>query len=145
MVDLEPYERLFGFVPELTKIRHRFSTEIFPEILEIQETFREICMHSNALEDRQTQMILFAMLASQYRKGAKVHAIASRRIGVSWKELHGVANLIFLFGGLSAMNFAIQILAEVKEEELNDPATLTCFNQECSREKLSDSMKGIKK
>lgn len=113
----EPYQKLFGFVPELTKKRHTFSNEVFPEILEIQEEFRKKCMHSDALDEKTAQIILFAMLASQLREGAKVHAISSRRLGASWKELHAVCNLVFLFAGLSAMNFSTRILMEVKEQE----------------------------
>ncbi|KNY26423.1 carboxymuconolactone decarboxylase family protein [Pseudobacteroides cellulosolvens] len=113
----EPYEKIFGFVPELTKKRHAFSAEVFPEILDIQEEFRKSCIHSEALEEKTAQLILFGILSSHMREGAKVHAIASRRLGATWKELHSVSNLVFLFGGLSAMNFSIKLLAEVKEQE----------------------------
>lgn len=113
----EPYEKLFGFIPELTKKRHQFSAEICPEILEIQERFREKCMHSGVLEEKVGQMILFAILSSHMREGARVHAISSRRLGASWEELHAVANLVYLFSGLSAMNFSIKILSELKELE----------------------------
>ncbi|MEK3875927.1 carboxymuconolactone decarboxylase family protein [Paenibacillus sp. FSL M7-0420] len=113
----EPYENLFGFVPELTEKRHQFSTEVMPEILEIHELFREKSMHSGELDEKTGQMILFALLASHMREGAQVHAISSRRLGATWKELHAVANLVFLFSGLSAMNFAIRILFDLKSKE----------------------------
>lgn len=115
----EPYEKLFGFVPELTEKRHNFSSEIMPEILEIHEVFRERCMHSGVLDEKVGQMILFAILSSHMREGARVHAISSRRLGATWAELHAVANLVFLFSGLSAMNFSIRILSELKHQEEN--------------------------
>ncbi len=113
----EPYEKLFGFVPELTQQRHAFSAEVFPEILDLHEEFRKRCMHTDALEEKTGQLILFAMLGTQLRPGARVHAISSRRCGATWKELHAVCNLIFLFGGLSAMNFSIKIIDDIKKEE----------------------------
>jgi alkylhydroperoxidase/carboxymuconolactone decarboxylase family protein YurZ len=113
----EPYEKLFGFVPLLTQTRHEFSAEVFPEILALHEEFRQRCMHSEALEEKTAQLVLFAMLGSQLRSGARVHAIASRRAGATWKELHAVCNLIYLFAGLSAMNFSVKIIAEIKKEE----------------------------
>jgi len=113
----EPYEKLFGFVPELTKIRHKFTSEVYPEILDIHEEFRKRCINSDALDEKVAQLVLFALLSSHMREGAKVHAIASRKLGVSWKELHAVSNLVFLFSGLSAMNFSIRLLAEIKDQE----------------------------
>jgi alkylhydroperoxidase/carboxymuconolactone decarboxylase family protein YurZ len=113
----EPYVNLFGFVPELTQKRHKFTSEVFPEILDAQEAFRNSCIHCDALEDRTAQLILFAILSSHLREGARLHAIAARRLGTSWKELHAVANLVFLFAGLSAMNFSVKILSDVKETE----------------------------
>ena len=113
----DEYMNLFGFVPELTQTRHRFTNEVFPEILAMQEEFRKQCMHSDVLEEKTAQMILFAVLASHMKSGAKVHIISSRKLGASWKELHAVANLVFLFNGLSNFNFALQLLSQVKDEE----------------------------
>ncbi|EMS71445.1 carboxymuconolactone decarboxylase family protein [Ruminiclostridium cellobioparum] len=115
----EPYEKLFGFTPELTEKRHNFSAEVMPEILEIHEVFRKKCMNSNILDEKVSQMILFAILSSHMRNGARVHAISSRRLGATWEELHSVANLVFLFSGLSAMNFSISILSDLRNEEEN--------------------------
>lgn len=112
-----PYEKLFGFVPELTKKRHDFTKEVSPDQLEVQEEFRKSMMHSSVLDDRTGQLVLFGILSSHLREGARVHAIAARRLGVSWAELHAVSNLVFLFSGLSAMNFSINILAGLKEKE----------------------------
>lgn len=80
----KPYEDLFGYVPELTKVRHEFTKEINPEILELHEEFRLKNIHSKVLDDKVAQLILFAVLSSHMRNGARVHAISSRKLGASW-------------------------------------------------------------
>lgn len=59
---------------------------------------------------------MFAILSSQLREGTKVHAIASSRAGAGWWELHAVYNLIYLYANLSAMNFVVGILSQLKAD-----------------------------
>ena len=114
----EPYFSLFGFIPEKTAVRHAFTSKVMPEILNLQEYFRKCNMHSLYLDEKFSQMMLFGMLSSHMRDGARVHAISSRKLGATWEELHAVSNLVFLFFGLPAFNFSIRILADLYNDEM---------------------------
>lgn len=115
----KPYEELLGFVPELTEIRHAFTSEFNTEMLDIHEEFRKKTFSSAHLDHKTMNVILFAILSSHMKEGAKVHAKGALKHGATYEELHAVANLVFLFAGLSCMNFAIRLLSEIHVEEQN--------------------------
>ena len=48
---------------------------------------------------------------------ARLHAIAARRAGASWEELHAVVGLAYLFRGMPAANLGAEVLRKLAEAE----------------------------
>lgn len=115
------YERLIGFTPPKVAARLPLSHELDPELLELQEAVRHKAMHAGALDDKTAQLILWGILLGQVGQGARWHAIAARRCGATWEELHAVAALAYLFRGLPAMNLAAEILTELRDDDPRPP------------------------
>ena len=114
----DPYTELIGFVPPRVDARLRVSGDIDPEYLRLQEAMRRHCMYPPCFDIKITQLMLFGMLLMTMGDGAKFHAIAARRAGATWEELHATAAMAGLFRGLPAMNLAAAMLDELRRSEL---------------------------
>ncbi len=111
------YVELIGFVPPRIQSRFKISSMVDPEYLRLQEEMRAHCMYPRCFDVKTAQLMLFGMLLMTMSDGAKFHAIAARRAGASWEELHAVAAMAGLFRGLSAANLAAEILDQIMSSE----------------------------
>ena len=64
-----------------------------------------------------TQLILFGMLLSSGAGAARYHALAARRAGASWEELHKVVELASAVASLGPLNNGSAILNELRTDE----------------------------
>jgi alkylhydroperoxidase/carboxymuconolactone decarboxylase family protein YurZ len=119
---LERYRELLGFVPPRIAARTDMGARIDPELLRLQEALRMRAMYPACFDVKTAQMMLFAILLALMSDAARLHAIAARRAGATWEELHAVANLVFLFRGLSAANIGAEILQGLVKEEAEGAA-----------------------
>jgi len=111
------YADLIGFVPPRIQARLRFSGKIDLAHLRLQEEMRTHCMYPQCFDVKTAQLMLFGLLLMAASEGARFHAIAARRAGASFEELHAVAAMAGLYGGLTVMNLASEILYKVLESE----------------------------
>lgn len=111
------YVELIGFVPPRIQARFNVSSQVDPEHLRLQEAMRLHCMYPSCFDVKTAQLMLFGMLVMAMANGARFHAIAARRAGATWEELHAVAAMAGLFGGLSVMNLASEILDQIMQAE----------------------------
>jgi 4-carboxymuconolactone decarboxylase len=116
------YVELVGFVPPRIQARLKVSSKIDPEHLRLQEEMRRHCMYPECFDVKTAQLMLFGILLSNLAEGARFHAVAARRAGATWEELHAVAAMAGLFRGLSAMNLAAEILDQMMSKEESQAA-----------------------
>ena len=117
------YADLIGFVPPRIRARLGVSGEIDPAHLRLQEEMRTHCMYPPCFDVKTAQLMLFGLLLMAASEGARFHAIAARRAGASYQELHAVAAMAGLYGGLTVLNLASELLYKIREsEEANEIA-----------------------
>ena len=114
---LDTYREMLGFVPPRVQARFNKLGEENPELLLAQEKVRALVLDTPTLEEKTKQLILFAVLAAQFRDAVVTHGLAARRAGASWEELQATLDLVYLFGGVSVANHAPKILADIKAKE----------------------------
>ncbi len=112
-----PYEQLIGFVPPRILARTELGARIDPELLRLEEAVRLKAMYPACFDVKTAQLMLFGILLALMGDAARLHAIAARRAGASWEELHAVIGLAYLFRGLPAANFGAEILLKLAEAE----------------------------
>lgn len=113
----DSYVALFGTLPQLPSARFEFSGEINPEFLALSERLRSHAFYSDVFDVKTTQLILFGMLLVEQNPAAQMHAIAARRAGASWEELHKVMELASATGTLVAANRGAAMLKDVRDKE----------------------------
>ena len=111
------YEELIGFVPPRVAARFELSAGVAPDFLRLQEEMRARAMYSDVFDVKTTQLMLFGILLALMGDAARLHALAARRAGAGWGELHKVVELAFLFRGMPAMNLGCEILAKMRADE----------------------------
>ena len=109
----ERYEGLVGTVPPRVQARFALAAKIDPEGLLLAEQIRAHMMFPDCFDTKTAQLILFAVLLGQLADGARIHALAARRAGATWRELLATVELVFLFRGMSAFNVGSEILAGI--------------------------------
>ena len=117
----ESYRDLLGFIPPRVQARFDMTGALAPDFLLLQEQMREHIMYSDVFDVKTTQLMLFGILLALMSDAARLHAIAARRAGASWEELHKVVELAFLFRGMSAANIGCELLAKLQAEEAAKP------------------------
>jgi 4-carboxymuconolactone decarboxylase len=115
-----PYEELIGFVPPRIVARTELGARLDPELLRLEEALRLRAMYPACFDVKTAQLMLFGILLALMGDAARLHAIAARRAGASWEELHGVVGLAFLFRGLPAANLGAEILLKLAEAEASE-------------------------
>src|SRR6185436_4303043 len=114
----DSYVEMFGTLPPLPAARFEFSGEVNPEFLRVSEQLRKGAFYSKTLDMKTTQLILFGMLLAEHNPtGAQAHAIAARRAGASWEELHTVMELAAATGALWAANNGGALLNALRDKE----------------------------
>jgi alkylhydroperoxidase/carboxymuconolactone decarboxylase family protein YurZ len=112
-----PYEELIGFVPPRIMARTELGARVDPELLRLEEAVRLKAMYPACFDVKTAQLMLFGILLALMGDAARLHAIAARRAGASWEELHAVVGLAYLFRGLPAANFGAEVLVKLAEAE----------------------------
>jgi alkylhydroperoxidase/carboxymuconolactone decarboxylase family protein YurZ len=112
-----PYAELIGFVPPRIDARSELGARLDPELLRLQEAVRRRAMYPECFDTKTSQLMLFGILLALMGDAARLHAIAARRAGASWEELHATVGLAFLFRGLPAANLGAEILLKMAEAE----------------------------
>jgi len=113
----DSYVELFGELPPLPSARFEFTGQLNPEFLRLSEALRAHAFYSDVFDVKTTQLILFGMLLIEHNPAAKMHAIAARRAGASWKELHKVLELAAATKSLGPANQGSAMLKEVRDKE----------------------------
>jgi 4-carboxymuconolactone decarboxylase len=113
----DTYVTLFGTLPPLPAARFEFSGEINPEFLRLSERLRAHAFYSDVFDLKTTHLILFGMLLVEHNPAAQMHAIAARRAGASWEELHKVVELASATGSLGPANRGGAMLKDVRDKE----------------------------
>lgn len=114
----DSYVKLFGTLPPLPSARFEFTGEVDPEFLRLSEKMRAHAFYSDVIDGKTTQLILFGMLLVEHNPiGAQAHALAARRLGASWKELHKVVELASTTGAFGPANQGSKVLKELRDKE----------------------------
>jgi 4-carboxymuconolactone decarboxylase len=113
----DTYVELFGMLPALPRARFEFSGEINPEFLRLSEQLRAHAFYSDVFDLKTTHLILFGMLLVEHNPAAQMHALAARRAGASWQELHKVVELASATGSLGPANRGGAMLKEIHDKE----------------------------
>ena len=111
------YAEMFGEVPPLPKAKFEFSSDVDPEALRIAERLRAHAFYNDVFDMKTTQLMLFAMLLTEGAGAAKFHALAARKAGASWQELHKTVELASAVAALGPMNKGSALLNELKSQQ----------------------------
>jgi alkylhydroperoxidase/carboxymuconolactone decarboxylase family protein YurZ len=117
-----PYSELIGFVPPRIQARTELGSRLDPELLRLQEEVRMRAMYPDCFDTKTSQLMLFGILLALMGDAARLHAIAARRAGASWEELHAVVGLAYLFRGMPAANLGAEVLLKMAEAETGAPS-----------------------
>jgi len=113
----ETYVELFGLLPPLPAARFEFSGDVNPEFLRLSEQLRAHAFYSDVFDIKTTHLILFGMLLVEHNAAAQMHALAARRAGASWKELHKVIELAAATKSLGPANQGGAMLKSLRDKE----------------------------
>jgi 4-carboxymuconolactone decarboxylase len=113
----ERYVELFGMLPALPAARFEIGAEIDMEALRLGEQLRAHAFYSDIFDVKTTNLILFGMLLVEHHAAAQMHALAARRAGASWAELHKVMELAMATGALAPANQGSAILKALRDKE----------------------------
>ena len=113
----QSYAELFGMVPPLPAARFEFSGEINPEFLRLSERLRAHAFYSDVFDVKTTNLILFGMLLVEHNPAAQMHALAARRAGATWQELHKVIELAATTKSLGPANQGSSMLKSLRDTE----------------------------
>ena len=116
-----PYGELIGFVPPRIQARTELGARLDPELLRLQEEVRMRAMYPDCFDVKTAQLMLFGILLALLSDTARLHAIAARRAGASWEELHAVVGLAYLFRGMPAANLGAEVVLKLAEAEAGAP------------------------
>jgi hypothetical protein len=113
----DSYVELFGALPQLPAARFAFSGETDPQALRLVEQLRAHAFYSDVFDIKTTNLILFGMLLVEHHPAAQMHALAARRAGASWQELHKVVELASATGALAPANQGSALLKVLRDKE----------------------------
>ena len=113
----DSYVELFGSLPPLPSARFEFSGDVNPEFLRVSEQLRAHAFYSDVFDIKTTHLILFGMLLVEHNAAAQMHALAARRAGATWQELHKVVELAAATKSLGPANQGGAMLKTLREKE----------------------------
>lgn len=111
------YVELFGFLPPLPAARFEFSGDVNAEFLRRAERLREHAFYSDVFDVKTTNLMLFGMLLVEHNPAAQMHALAARRAGATWEELHKVVELAAATHSLGPANQGSSMLKTLRDKE----------------------------
>lgn len=113
------YRELLGTVPESIETRLALAERTGRgSASEAIEALRNELIMANPLGRKTGQLVHFAQLVAIGKAApARLHARAARRAGASLEELVGVAELALITAGMPAYSLAVEIVAELTDEE----------------------------
>ena len=88
-----------------------------PEFLRISEKLRAHAFYNDVFDMKTTQLMLFGMLIVEGHQAAQMHALAARRAGATWQELHKVVELAAATGCLKPANMGFAMLNTLRDKE----------------------------
>ena len=91
--------------------------EINPEFLRLSERLRAHAFYSKVFDIKTTHLILFGMLLVEHNAAAQMHALAARRAGATWQELHKVVELAAATKSLGPANQGGSMLKSLRDQE----------------------------
>ena len=107
------YANMVGHVPPEIEARIRLGEEVDPQLTQLFETLRLHVLEPDCLDRKTVQLLLFAMMAVKPLDApTRCHAMAAHRAGATIEELHAVAGLALLVGGMRSYNVAGAAIAE---------------------------------
>lgn len=113
----DSYVELFGMLPPLPAARFEFSGDVNPEFLALSERLRAHTFYSEVFDIKTTHLILFGMLLVEHNQAAQMHALAARRAGATWEELHKVVELAAATKSLGPANQGSSMLKALRDKE----------------------------
>ena len=113
----DSYVALFGALPALPSARFEFSGETDPQALRLIEQLRAHAFYSDVFDIKTTNLMLFGMLLVEHHPAAQMHALAARRAGASWLQLHKVVELASATGALAPANQGGALLKSLWDKE----------------------------
>jgi len=113
------FEKRVGFVPSRVGARLEQGRELDPSGSDGYESAVVQALSPGCFDVKTTQLILWGILLGQglMGNGARWNAVAARRAGASWEELHAVARLAAVHRGTTALNLAAEIIADLRRQE----------------------------
>ncbi|MGC8466512.1 MAG: carboxymuconolactone decarboxylase family protein [Acidimicrobiales bacterium] len=119
------YREVFGSVPAGIEARIFVADRVgrLDAILTIEQ-LRRVLLAENPLGDRTQQLVHFAQLIALGREEpARLHARGALRAGATLADLVGVAETSLVTSGMPAYTSAIEIIAEILDNEDPQPET----------------------
>jgi 4-carboxymuconolactone decarboxylase len=116
----DTYAEMFGSVPPLPAAKFEFSGEVDPEALRLVEQIRAHAFYNVTFDEKTTQLLIFSMLLAKGSASAKHQAIAARRAGATWRELHAVIEMGAAVAALGAFNEGSALLHELRSRDTSD-------------------------
>lgn len=113
----ESYRAMVGFVPPRVRTRFAVSGAIDPTLLSLQEATRAHAFDTPLFDEKTKQLMVFGIMLGQLNDAAQMHALAARKAGATWEELHAVIALCYTFRGVPAANRGAEMLANVAMQE----------------------------
>ena len=115
------YEEVIGFVPPEISARIEVGLQTDPALTKMFEDLRIHVMEPDALDTKTVQLMIFGMMAAKLVAApTRYHAVAAKMAGAGRDELHAVAGLALLVGGMRSYNMAGAAIAEAFENGPTD-------------------------
>jgi 4-carboxymuconolactone decarboxylase len=112
------YRELIGIVPPL--LREPGKESLAAALRGLHDQMLATGTIPQATGARATHLTLLAMMLMGQGAGALAQAVAARRAGASWDDLHHMVNLAFLLFGLPGADRGQELVAALAEWEQQD-------------------------
>lgn len=114
----DTHTELFGALSPSTAARFAVGVSVDPDFLRLVEQMHVHVFYSDLFDAKTVQLMAWGILLAHGDKLARSHAVAARRAGASWEELHFVAELACVIaGGLGPLNEGAMLLAQLHDDE----------------------------
>ena len=110
------YRELIGIVPPL--LREPGKESLAAPLRGLHDQM--LATGSQAKGAREAHLTLLAMMLMNHSGGALAQAIAARRAGANWDDLHHMVDLAFLLFGLPAADRGGELLTALAQREQQD-------------------------